>query len=215
MPEREIIKGKLELLPKVFYKQDSLAVAPALIGCVFETNKDGIITSGRITETEAYPGDDAASHVYKRKPTPRTKTQYLEGGRLYVYQIMGLHLMTSVVVGDKNTADVVFIRSLEPLDGIAAMKQRRKFSGDTLQKLASGPGTLSEALGISKGDNGVIVYEATSLVRIYRDPAYFAKIKTGRRINLGIHGKGENEARIAVEREWRFFEADSKFLSKK
>lgn len=144
MYEREIARERLELLPQDFYRQDSLVVAPILIGCVVETNKKGVVTSGRITETEAYPGYDAASHAYKNKHTPRTEVQYLEGGRLYIYQIMGLHLMTSIVVGDKRIADV----------------------------------------------------------------------DTGTRINLGIHDKDHEEARITMDRKWRFYNTNSLFISK-
>lgn len=204
----------LELLSQDFYRQSSLVVAPALIGCVLETNKKGVIASGRITETEAYPGYDAASHAYNKEPTSRTKVQYLEGGRLYVYQIMGLHIMTSIIVGKEGVADVVFIRSVEPLEGLQIMRERRKYDGDKLQKLASGPGLLSIALGITKADNGIVVYESSSSLCIYRDPAYLARVNTGTRINLGTHGKDGEEARIAIKREWRFYDVDSDFLSK-
>lgn len=203
-----------ELLSQDFYRQSSLVVAPALIGCVLETNKEGVITSGRITEAEAYPGDDAASHTYNKGPTPKTKVQYLEGGRLYVYQIMGLHLMTSIVVGEERVADVVFIRSIEPLEGLQIMRERRKYDGDKLQKLASGPGMLSVALGITKEDNGIVVHESSSPVHIYHDIAYLAQVSTGTRINLGTHGKDDEEARMARDREWRFYDANSEFLSK-
>jgi len=214
MYEREIARERLELLPQDFYRQDSLVVAPILIGCVVETNKKGVVTSGRITETEAYPGYDAASHAYKNKHTPRTEVQYLEGGRLYIYQIMGLHLMTSIVVGDKEIADVVFVRSIEPLEGLEAMKKRRKYYDGELRKLASGPGILSVALGITKEDNGIIVYKSSSPVRIYRDSTYLAQVDTGTRINLGIHDKDHEEARITMDRKWRFYNTNSLFISK-
>lgn len=204
----------LQLLSEKFYLQDSLSVAPALIGCVIETSKDGVIVAGRITETEAYPSNDAASHAFQGKRTQRTEIQFNKGGSLYVYQIMGLHLMTSVVVNEKEIADVVFIRSIEPLTGIEAMRERRDYSGDNLKRIASGPGMLSVALGISKDDNGLAIYDEASAVRIYKDISYAGKVESAMRINLGVHGVTDEEAKQAIEQPWRFFDEDSKFLSK-
>lgn len=214
MPERENMPEHLQLLTEKFYLQDSLTVAPALVGCVIETSKNGLVVSGRITETEAYPSFDAASHAFKGKRTPRTETQFGKGGSLYIYQIMGLHLMTSVVTGEEEVADVVFIRSLEPLTGIETMKERRGYSGNSLKRVASGPGMLSVALGITKDDNSSVIYEDTSTVRIYKDNSYTGKVSSGARINLGVHGVTDEEAKQAIEQPWRFFDEDSEFLSK-
>jgi DNA-3-methyladenine glycosylase len=214
MPERENMSEHLQLLTEKFYLQDSLTVAPALVGCVIETSKNGLVVSGRITETEAYPSYDAASHAFQGKRTPRTETQFGKGGSLYVYQIMGLHLMTSVVVGDEEVADVVFIRSIEPLTGIETMKERRGYSGNNLRRIASGPGMLSVALGVSKEDNGLSVYDETSAIRIYKDISFSGNIGSGTRINLGVHGVTDEEAKQATEHPWRFFDETSEFLSK-
>jgi len=214
MPEREKMPEHLQLLTEKFYLQDSLSVAPALIGCVVETSKDGVIVAGRITEAEAYPSSDAASHAFQGKRTSRTETQFLKGGSLYIYQIMGLHLMTSVVTGEEGIADVVFIRSIEPLTGIETMKERRGYSGDILKRIASGPGMLSVALGVSKDDNGLAVYDEASAVRIYKDISYSGKVGSGTRINLGVHGVTDEEAKQAIEQPWRFFDETSEFLSK-
>jgi len=213
MPERENMPEYLHLLPRDFYLQNSLEVAPKLIGCVVETDKGGIITSGRITETEAYPSYDVASHAFGNKRTPRTEIQYSEGGGLYVYQIMGLYLMTSVVVGGEDNADVVFIRSIEPLKGIEEMRQRRGYTSEDKSRLASGPGILSIALGITRNDNGIEVYNNDSEVRVYKDDKYESEIGVGVRINLGVRGRDVEQAKLAVERQWRFFDKNSKFLS--
>lgn len=214
MPEREKMPEYLQLLPEDFYIQDSLVVAPALIGCIIQTNKDGIVTSGRITETEAYPSHDAASHAFEGKRTPRTEIQFSKGGKLYVYQIMGLHLMTSVVVGEENSADVVFIRSIEPLDGVEEMQKRRNYYDENKRRLASGPGVLSVALGVTKDDNGKLVYVPSSEVRIFKDSRHIGEVDTGLRINLGVHGRDEEKGKMAIERHWRFFDKNSSFLSK-
>lgn len=214
MQDREPVPGKLELLDLSFYKQSSLILAPALVGCVIETNKGGTITSGRITEVEAYPGFDPASHAYKKEPTGRTKVQYQEGGRLYVYQVMGLHMMVSIVVNEENLADVVFIRSIEPIHGIEVMRTRRNYFSENLRGLASGPGMLSVALGISKSDNGVVVYAQGSQIKIYKDPEYQVKVESGVRINLGTSKLSNEEAKKAISEKWRFYIPDSVFLSK-
>ncbi len=204
----------LHLLSADFYTKSSVQIAPQLIGCVIETRKQGFITSGRITETEAYPSSDAASHAFGNKRTPRTEIQYSRGGKLYIYQIMGVHLMTSIVVGDEDNADVVFIRSIEPFEGLEIMRQRRGYQGVDETKLASGPGMLSIALGITKNDNGIAVYSKSSEVKIYKDNKYASEVDTGVRINLGVHGIDEEQSRLASERQWRFFDKNSKFLSK-
>lgn len=203
----------LKLLPEDFYIQDSLIVAPSLIGCVMQTKKHGVVTSGRITETEAYPSYDAASHAFDGKRTPRTEIQFSKGGKLDIYQIMGLHLMTSVVVGEEGNADVVFIRSIEPLEGIEEMQKRRNYYGEDKRRLASGPGVLSIALGIARDDNGKLVYDPSSEVRFFKDTGYVGGVSTGSRINLGVHGKDEEKGKVAIERKWRFFEPNSAFLS--
>lgn len=214
MVERENMHEHLHILPADFYAQSSVQVASQLIGCVIGTRKQGFITSGRITETEAYPSYDVASHAFGNKRTPRTEIQYSRGGRLYVYQIMGLHLMTSIVVGEEGNADVVFIRSIEPLKGLEEMRQRRGYKGEDKTKLASGPGMLSIALGITKSDNGIAVYDRYSEIRVYKDDKYVGEIGVGVRINLGVHGKDKEEARLAAERQWRFYDKNSKFISK-
>ncbi len=214
MPEREKMPEHLQLLSERFYLQDSLTVAPALVGCIIETNKDGVSVLGRITETEAYPSYDAASHAFQSKRTPRTEIQFGKGGSLYVYQIMGLHLMTSIVVGQEEVADVVFIRSIEPLSGIEAMKRRRGYLGENIRRIASGPGMLSVALGITKDDNAVAIYGEVSPVRVYKDISYAGKVGSGMRINLGVHGVTDEEAKQAIEQPWRFFDETSEFLSK-
>ncbi len=142
MVERENMPEHLHLLSSDFYIQNSIVVAPQLIGCVIETNRQGVVTSGRITETEAYPSYDVASHAFGNKRTSRTEIQYSRGGKLYIYQIMGLYLMTSIVVGEEGNADVVFVRSIEPLEGIEEMRQRRRYVGDDETRVASGPGTF-------------------------------------------------------------------------
>lgn len=142
----EINTSVYEKLPRSFYlREDVVQIAQDLLGKVLITNLDGDITAGKIVETEAYCGrGDKACHA-NGKRTPRTEVMYAEGGRAYVYLCYGIHHLVNVVTNKAGQADAVLIRALEPLEGIEMMKERRKF---TQAKLASGPGTLSQAMGI-------------------------------------------------------------------
>lgn len=196
----------LVLIPSNYFLNDSLKIAKELIGSVIVTNIDDRLTAGRIVETEAYPSYDVASHAFGEKVTPRTLVQYKEGGYLYIYLIMGLHLMTSIVTSRKGIADVVFIRSIKPLLGMDVMRQRRGYWGSDDYHLTSGPGILSRALGVTKDVNGTIVNLPKSVVFILKDPRYKNTIKSGRRINLGLSKYPPKLAKSAVTKPWRFYE---------
>jgi DNA-3-methyladenine glycosylase len=205
---------KLMNIPSEFFLNDSIHVARKLLGAVIVTNKNGQITSGRITETECYPSWDGASHAYNGKVTKRTEIQFAKGGCLYLYLIMGLHIMTSIVVNREDFADVVFIRSIEPIDGIDIMKIRRNYFGSDIKVLACGPGRLTKALGINMSDNGCTLNEVNSIVSIYVD-SEFQKytISAGPRINLGVDRLSNREKQLSMKRKWRFFLKGSKYLS--
>ena len=198
---------------RLFFKKDSIAVSKELLGCILVSEKDNVLTGGKIVETEAYPYTDAGSHVFKRNVTERTKYQLLEGGHLYLYLIYGMYIMTSIVTNDKDIPDVSFIRSIEPIYGKDIMFKRRGINNE--RNLSNGPGRVSECLGIGIKDQG------KDLVDTYSD-IYIVKpilpqniyICTGKRINLGMHGKTEKDALDAINRDWRFYIKGSKFLSK-
>ena len=189
-------------LPREFYLRDGLTVARELIGKKIVTNLRGEVTSGVIVETEAYMGAiDAASHAYKGK-TERTKIFYGAGGFVYVYLIYGRNICTNVVANVENVPEAVLIRALEPVDGVALMKRRR--GKKNLRELCSGPGKLSEALGITKDFYGLdlcgeeIFIETTD---------FRADVMATKRINVDYAG-------AAADYLWRFVAAGSKFLSK-
>ena len=111
--------------------------------------RDGILTSGRIIETEAYMADDPASHSF-RGATRRNAVMFGPGGHLYVYLSYGIHRCANVVTGSDGDGQAVLIRAIDPLDGAADMLRRRGRA-----PLADGPGKLCQALGIDLDDNGV------------------------------------------------------------
>lgn len=200
----EINTSVYEKLPRSFYqKQDVVQIAKDLLGKVLVTQVDGHLTAGKIVETEAYCGrGDKACHA-NNKRTPRTEIMYGEGGTAYIYLCYGIHHLFNVVTNVEGMADAVLIRALEPVQGIEVMNERRNF---TKAKLASGPGTLSQAMGIHVNMSGADLCEE----------------------QIWIVGSSENEnieiladTRIGVEyaeedalKPWRFVIAGNKFVSK-
>jgi DNA-3-methyladenine glycosylase len=139
-------------LPRAFYRRPAPAVARDLLGCVLVARRGRARTSGRIVETEAYLGpEDAASHAAFRPGSHALF--YGDGGHAYVYVNYGIHHCLNAIAGPPGTAGCVLIRALEPLDGRALMGRRRGVPPASA-RLASGPGNLTRALGITLRDNG-------------------------------------------------------------
>lgn len=139
-------------LPRSFYAStDVVDVSRKLLGKVLVTRFDGIVTSGVITETEAYVGAvDKASHAYGGKITPRNKIMYGEPGHAYVYLCYGIHHLFNVVTNKPGTAHAVLVRAIHPLEGQDIMLERR----GSKKLTTGGPGTLTQALGIRTAHNG-------------------------------------------------------------
>lgn len=143
-----------KLTPDFYLREDVLQIARDLIGKELITNINGTITSGIITETEAYAGVvDRASHAYGGRRTNRTETMYAAGGISYVYLCYGIHHLFNVVTNVKEVPHAVLIRNIQPLKGLETiLERRRKKKVD--KTLSTGPGTMSEALGIKTLHNG-------------------------------------------------------------
>lgn len=132
-----------------------LQIAVELLGKIVVTNFDGIVTSGRIVETEAYIGiTDKASHSWLGKRTARNEHMYAQAATAYIYICYGIHQMLNVVTNEKEIPDAVLIRAVEPLEGIETMLARtgKEKRDSTLTK---GPGNVGKALGIYKIHSGV------------------------------------------------------------
>jgi DNA-3-methyladenine glycosylase len=196
-------------LPADFYARPVLEVAPDLIGCTVEHGG----TAGVIVETEAYHESEPACHAYVGL-TARTETLFGEPGHAYVYRSYGIHALLNAVCEPVGVGAAVLIRALAPLTGIERMRARRGLDGlDALgagpngsrdRELCSGPGKLTQALGIELGENGTSL--ASGPVRIaarageWREP----QVVAGSRIGITR----------AVELRWRFCAAGDPNVSR-
>ncbi|MES2004407.1 MAG: DNA-3-methyladenine glycosylase [Bacteroidota bacterium] len=156
MSMKAITLSHSDKLPIAFYRQKNVCkVAKALIGKVLVTSFDGIVTAGRIVETEAYNGiTDKASHAWNGRRTNRTEVMYASGGLVYVYLCYGIHHLFNVVTNDENVPNAVLIRAVEPVAGIEHMLNRtRKLKPD--HSITRGPGNVSRALGIHTKHSGM------------------------------------------------------------
>jgi DNA-3-methyladenine glycosylase len=142
-------------LPLSFYtRPDVVEVARDLIGKYLFTQIDGVLTGGRIVETEAYRGEnDMACHAHGGKRTLRTEIMYHQGGVAYVYLIYGLYALFNVITNVAGQADAVLIRAIEPVAGIPEMLRRRHHA-HLSPRLTAGPGVLTKALGIQTAHYG-------------------------------------------------------------
>ena len=128
---------KMEILNIDFYQQNAVTVAEKLLGKILvRVLEDGTTQRYRITETEAYLGEeDKACHASKGH-TPRTEIMYAEGGHLYVYLIYGMYWMLNVVTGAENSPQAVLIRGVENIIGSGKigreLKIDRSFYGENL-----------------------------------------------------------------------------------
>src|SRR5664279_4841674 len=118
--------GNLRKLDLTFYdRKDVVRIARELLGKILVTQLDGIRTSGRIVETEAYAGvGDRASHAFGGRRTARSEHLYGKPGTVYVYIAYGMHHLFNVITNKKDTPHGVLIRALEPLEGIDFMLKR-------------------------------------------------------------------------------------------
>jgi DNA-3-methyladenine glycosylase len=132
-----------------FYnRKDVTRIAKDLLGKILVTRFNGIVTSGRIVETEAYAGaGDKASHAYGNRRTARTEVMFGNPGTAYVYLCYGIHHLFNIVTNRKEIPHAILIRAVEPLDGVDSMLLRTgKVQLDNT--LTKGPGNVSRALGI-------------------------------------------------------------------
>jgi DNA-3-methyladenine glycosylase len=180
-----------------FYERPVLEVAHDLIGCLLTHGA----CSGVIVETEAYHDSEPACHAFIGV-TPRTQTLFEAPGRAYVYRSYGLHVMLNAVCEAEGIGAAVLIRALEPVAGIELMAARRGVAKVT--GLCSGPGKLTQALGITLADNRSDLTHGAVVIS-ERPPSFSDPVvQQDRRIGITK----------ATELPWRFSLAGSRFLSR-
>jgi DNA-3-methyladenine glycosylase len=180
-----------------FYACSVHDVARDLVGCVVRHGE----TAGRIVETESYHMEEPACHAYAGL-TERTRTLFGEPGRAYVYRSYGVHALLNAVTEGEGVGAAVLIRALEPVDGIELMRERRGVGRD--EELCSGPGKLTQALGIWLSLNGTSLVDGPIEVLAREPGAREPRVVIGERIGITR----------AVELPWRFCDADSRHVSR-
>ncbi len=196
-----------KLTRKFYLRKDTLWAARKLLGKLLVVpDHSGNRVSGMVVETEAYLGlTDEAAHSYSGRRTPRNEVTYSHGGVVYVFFVYGMYHQLNVVTGPIGHPNVVLIRALEPVEGVDLMRERR---GEMPYKnLTSGPGKLCIALGIDRGLNGADLAGDQIWLEKHR---FFGEdaIASGKRI--GIDYAGDD-----AEKPWRFWVADSEYVSRK
>jgi DNA-3-methyladenine glycosylase len=183
-------------LNREFFDRSVHEVARELIGCTVAVGG----TAGVIVETEAYDATDPACHAYIGR-TPRNEVLFGEPGRAYVYLSYGIHSLLNFVAEREGPA-AVLIRALEPSEGLELMRQRR--GRGELEELCSGPGKLTEALGVGLDLNGADLL-APPFELLPPEPDWEdSEVVAGTRIGITK----------AAERPWRYCAARSRFVSK-
>ncbi|MTB49573.1 DNA-3-methyladenine glycosylase [Lewinella sp. W8] len=197
-------------LAEVLAMEDPVRIARLLIGLELVTEIGGRLTSGLITETEAYwAPEDRASHAYNHRRTKRTEVFYGPAGTSYVYLCYGIHELFNVITGPEGTPHAVLIRAVSPLRGLDTIMERRAIK--TLKpQLTSGPGVVSRALGITRRHNGLNLLDDQSPVRLKVTRTRVAASQIGESPRIGIDYAGPPWA----DKHWRFFLKDSPFVSR-
>jgi DNA-3-methyladenine glycosylase len=179
-----------------FFDRSVHLVARELIGCrLFYRGCGGVIV-----ETESYERDDPACHAYVGL-TDRTEVLFGPPGLAYVYLSYGIHSLLNFVAEPEGDAAAVLIRALEPTTGLETMRARRGDRPD--RHLCSGPGKLTEALGVDLSQNGADLGRDPFLL-LPPDDNWQGQVVTGPRVGITK----------AIERPWRFGLAGSAYVSR-
>jgi DNA-3-methyladenine glycosylase len=184
-------------LAEDFYARSVHAVARDLVGCVVRHGE----TAGRIVETESYHMEEPACHAHAGL-TNRTSTLFGPPAHAYVYFSYGIHSLLNAVAEQEGVGAAVLIRALEPVDGLDVMRARRGVARD--EELCSGPGKLTQALGIGLSLNGSSLVDGPIEVLTREPGSRDPRVVIGERIGITK----------AADLPWRFCDADSRHVSR-
>jgi DNA-3-methyladenine glycosylase len=184
-------------LTEEFFARSVHEVACDLVGCGLRFGGVG----GVIVEVESYHADDPACHAYVGR-TERNAVLFGRPGLAYVYFSYGIHSLLNAVCEPEGQAAAVLLRALEPAWGVETMRARR--GREDPRELCSGPGKLTEALGVELRDNGRSLleppFELTGRAGGWKE----VEVLTAQRVGISR----------GVEYPWRFCAAGSRFLSR-
>ena len=186
--------ARLKPLPRSFFARSVHTVAPDLIGATLLFKGVG----GVIVEVEAYHHTDPAAHSFGGR-TERNAVMFGPPGYAYVYRSYGIHWCLNFVCEPEGEASAVLIRALAPTHGLAVMRRRRGVTDERL--LCSGPGRLSQALGITDAQYGLPLDNPPFEIFARADDV---EVAVGPRIGLTK----------AIEHPWRYGLSGSRFVSK-
>ena len=195
-------------LPAAFFQRtDVLQTARELLGKHLYTNIDGIITAGRVVETEAYrhEGDHSLTLHLQRK-RHQAQGLYMPGGHAYIYTVYNRHALFNIATHDAAHPDAVLIRAVEPTVGIEEMLRRRGLSAP-VRALTAGPGVLSQALGITPALSGRPVTGDEIWFEDHGETVAAADIVASPRVGLAYAGAE------AAGLPWRYRLRDNKWTS--
>ncbi|MPY93651.1 MAG: DNA-3-methyladenine glycosylase [Acidimicrobiia bacterium] len=178
-------------MARAFFARSSLEVAPELLNKVLRAGE----RAGRIVEVEAYLGaDDPASHAFRGR-SARNGVMFGPPGHLYVYFSYGVHWCANVVCGEEGTATAVLLRALAPVAGVAEMFASRP-AARRPRDLCSGPGKLTQALGIGRAHDGADLVSGDRGLTL-EDDGMAPPVEPVVAERVGIS--------VAAERPWRWY----------
>jgi len=198
--QSELISGKI--LNHSFYRQETLAMAKALLGKYFQRKIKNKWLVGKIVETEAYHEvGDPSCHAHHGK-TARNEVMFGPPGRLYVYFTYGMHYCLNVVTEKEGIAAAVLIRAVEPLEGREIM-QKNRGNAQLTKNLCNGPAKFCQAFGITTLQNGHDL-QSESIHITEGETIHISEIDSDKRIGIT---KG-------TDLPWRFLIKNNPFVSK-
>jgi len=188
-------------LPRSFYERDTARVARELLGKVLVHRSPEGTTSGKIVETEAYYGRGDPASRASRKRTKLNWLMWERGGLAFVYMVHGVWLF-NITTEREGIPGAVLIRALEPLEGLELMKRRRGTTDE--QNLASGPGKLTRAMGITYEHHGADLTVPTGKLVVAEGESGPIEIASSHRIGVTLD----------LKRKLRFYVKGNPYVSR-
>ena len=198
----------MQKLPAAFFQRpDPLQVARDLLGKHLCTHVDGVLTAGRVVETEAYRHEgDQSMTLHLQRKRQQAQGLYVPGGHAYIYTVYDRHALFNIATHDAAHPDTVLIRAVEPTVGLADMLRRRGLA-QPVRALTAGPGVLTQALGITPALSGLPVTGEVLWFEDHGEVVSAADIVASARVGLAYAGPE------AAGLPWRFRLINSKWTS--